>query len=53
MLTITKDLGRRPCDTGRAGIDAVADELAAATDVVDGILKHLGATRSLDDCISS
>jgi hypothetical protein len=47
---ITKDLGRRPRDAGRVGVDTVADELASAADVVDGVLEDLGASGSLDNC---
>lgn len=48
-LTITKDLRRWPGDAGRVGVHAVADELASSADIVDGILKHLGATASLNN----
>ena len=47
---VTEDLGRRPRDAGRVGVDTVADELAAATDVVGGVLEDLGASGSLDNC---
>ena len=48
-LTVTEDLGRRPRYARRARVHAVADELAAATDVVDGVLEHLAASAGLDD----
>lgn len=50
ILTIAEDLGRRPCDASRAGVDTIADELAATTDVVDGVLQDLRTARGLDDC---
>lgn len=44
---VAEDLGGRPRDARRAGVDAVAHELAAAAHVVDGVLEHLGAARRL------
>ena len=52
-LTVTEDLGRRPRYARRARVHAVADELAAATHVVDGVLEHLAAAAGLDDYRSS
>ncbi len=50
-LTVTEDLGRGPRDAAGVGVDAVADELAAAADVVDGVLEDLDAAAGFHDCV--